>query len=274
MPQLTYDLEKTIGYAGMKIDTRPDDIESFVAAEEIPLGSAVVKCKAVDLDKTVRLPNFDGVVITDDAGTFTAGTIAATIVYNAVNGASVSTTYSQAFSTDKATSMAALAAKIAANTGVDTCVYSDGSHTITLVANADYNLSLITVDVTGITGAMTISSVAYSSNDKILGLSVHTHKEQEEDGTVSYIVNEMVSVMRKGAACIYVEEAITSNASVYVRAYTSAATKNRGQFLGTSTAETISTIHLYGKISLSAGWQFKKTVSGAGITVIECNLPQ
>lgn len=274
MPQTSYVLEKEIGYAGMKANIRPDDIESFVAAEEIPLGSSVVKCKGTGLDTTIRLPIYDGVVITDDAGTFTAGTITATVHKNVVNGVDVPVTYSQVFGTDKDTSMAALAAKIAADAGVDTCVYSSSGHTMTLVGNADYSLTSVTVDVTGITGAMTISSIAYSSSDKILGIAIHTHKDQESDGTVSYLVGEMVSVMRKGQACIYVEEAVTSNDSVYARVYTASATKNRGQFLKTSTAETVSAIHLYGKISLSAGWQFKKTLSGAGITTIECNLPQ
>jgi hypothetical protein len=274
MPQLTYSLVKDAGFAGLLADSSPHDIDSLVAVEEIIPGNAVVKCKAATLDASCRLPIIDGVVALDDAGTFTAGTIAATVVYNVPNGASVSTTYTQAFGTDKATSMAALAAKIAANAGVDTCVYSDGSHTITLVSNADYNLSLFTIDVTGITGTMTITSYTYSSSDVIYGIASHNQKEQEADGTVSLLPGDMVNVMKKGKVFTYTEELVTSNDPVYCRVYPNGATKLRGQFLKTAAAETISSVHIYGKISCAYGFKFRKTTTAAGLTVIEINLPQ
>jgi hypothetical protein len=86
-------------------------------------------------------------VITDNAGTFTAGSIVAII-----NG----TTVTQAFSTDKDTTMAALAAQIQALSTVATCAYVSGSHTITITPEANTPLS-VSVSVAGITGTMTVA---------------------------------------------------------------------------------------------------------------------
>jgi len=92
----------------------------------------------------------DEVVITDDAGTWTDGSVVATI-----NGTQVT----QAFDTDKDTSMTALAAGIQALEDVETAVYAAGAHTITInpVSGGDIEAS---VNVTGITGTMTISSIS------------------------------------------------------------------------------------------------------------------
>jgi hypothetical protein len=269
--QTKFNLNKDEGFAGLLATNEFIKRESYVATEIIPLGSACVKNKAAGLDKSVRLPMFDMVVITDDAGTFTAGSISATVTYNVPNGASVATTYTQAWGTDKATTMAALAAKIAANAGVDTCVYDGSGHTITLVANADYNLSAVTVDVSGVTGTMTISTVAHTCNDVIEGISLFSQKEQESTGVVQYNVGDIVPVLRKGSAFIPIEESVTSNDSIYVRVYAET-NKPRGQFLKTSTVTTV-TINTFGKIALTTGFKFKKTLTAAGNTIVEINLP-
>lgn len=86
-------------------------------------------------------------VITDNAGTFTAGSIVAT-----VNGVAVT----QAFSADKDTTMTALAAQIQARSDIATAVYSSVAHTITVTPEANIPLSLA-VSVTGITGTMTVA---------------------------------------------------------------------------------------------------------------------
>lgn len=89
-------------------------------------------------------------IITDNAGTFTAGSIVV-----AVNGTAVT----QAFSTDKDTTMTALAAQIQALATVATAVYNSGSHIITITPEANTPLS-ISVNVSGITGTMTATVTA------------------------------------------------------------------------------------------------------------------
>jgi hypothetical protein len=86
-------------------------------------------------------------IITDDAGTYTAGAITVS-----VNGDS----YSQDYNTDKDTTLTALAAQLAAHRDVDTATYSSTTHTITLVANAGKSL-YVTTTLTSITGTMTMA---------------------------------------------------------------------------------------------------------------------
>lgn len=260
--QTSYSLEHEAGFSGMKADTGVDDIKSMMADVVIPFGRAVVK--SYGKDNAVRLPILGNLVITDDAGTFTAGTITATVL---------GTLVSQAFDTDKNTSMTALAVKIAAIPGVSSAVYSSGSHTITIVTKST-SLEGAVVDISGITGAMTISSYVYTTADTILGFAVATHKEQTAAGLVQYEVGEAVNVMSKGRLYSYVEEALGSDdTSIYFRCRVNGSTKQIGQVLKTSTVETSGT-NSWAKGTIAAGVKFLKTITGAGLTILEVNLPQ
>lgn len=86
-------------------------------------------------------------IVTDNAGTYTEGSIVATI-----NGTVVTQTYS----TDKNGTLTALAAAIAALPTVATCTYDSGAHTITITPEANTPLS-VSVSVAGITGTMTVA---------------------------------------------------------------------------------------------------------------------
>ncbi|MHC4181229.1 MAG: hypothetical protein ACYSWU_27340, partial [Planctomycetota bacterium] len=59
---------------------------------------------------------------------------------------------------------------------IDTAVYAGGSDTITIVAENDVRL-VVSVDVSGITGTMTISSIVYALTDGIVGLTLDQAKE-------------------------------------------------------------------------------------------------
>jgi hypothetical protein len=87
------------------------------------------------------------VILTDDAGTWTAGDAALNL-----NG----TNYVQSFSTDKDTSMTAWAAAIEADANVDSAVYDNGAHTITITPVPGAALSCL-LDLHLITGTMTIA---------------------------------------------------------------------------------------------------------------------
>jgi hypothetical protein len=90
-------------------------------------------------------------IITDNAGTFTAGSIVVT-----VNGTAVTQAYD---GSGKDTTMTALAAQIQDLSTVATAVYNSGSHIITITPEANTPLS-ISVDVSGITGSMTATVAA------------------------------------------------------------------------------------------------------------------
>jgi hypothetical protein len=89
----------------------------------------------------------DTAIITDNAGTYTAGSIISTI-----NG----TAYTQTYDTDKNTTLTALAAQVAAHADVDSATYSSTAHTITLKANPGSSLYVATT-LTSITGTMTMA---------------------------------------------------------------------------------------------------------------------
>jgi hypothetical protein len=59
---------------------------------------------------------------------------------------------------------------------ITSATYSSGDDTITIVAAADVRL-VVSVDVSGITGNMTISSIVYALTDAIVGLTLDQAKE-------------------------------------------------------------------------------------------------
>lgn len=89
-------------------------------------------------------------VLTDDAGTYTAGDISLDI-----NG----TTITESFDTDKDTTLTNLAATIQALASVSTAVYAAGSHTITITPIATAAIGITNIDLTGITGTMVAIAV-------------------------------------------------------------------------------------------------------------------
>lgn len=218
--QTSYNSAMDKGLPGQKADSRFDFVESRQAVEDVVPGRGLVK--QYGSDTQARLPKSNQTVITDDAGTFTAGSIVTT-----VNGTAITT----AFDTNKDTTLTAHAAAIQAGVAnVYSAVYSAGSHTITIkTRNTDL---VVTVDVSGITGNMTISSVVTTSLDSALeGIALHSHTlVQDLNGLVTYKATEMVSVLREGAAYVLPEETVTSDDAVYFRVVANGASKPIGGF--------------------------------------------
>jgi hypothetical protein len=162
-PQTNYSQDMAPAVAGLQVDGRHDKHVVSPAAEEVvPFGLVVVR-KSDDFG-IGRLPGANQVVVTEDAGTYTAGDIVVTI-----NGQTIT----EAFDTDKATTLGNLATTLAALGFVTSAVYS--APTLTIIATADVYLS-VAVDVSGITGTMTISGYAHTSSDPVLGLSLREVK--------------------------------------------------------------------------------------------------
>lgn len=216
--QTSYAMGPGKGLNGQKADSRFDLVESRQAAEAITPGLGLIKVHGSDVK--ARLPKNNSVVITDSAGTFTAGSIVTT-----VNDVDVTT----AFDTDKNTTLTAHAAAIlAACSELYSAVYASSTHTITLLSRN--NDLVVTVDVSGITGTMT-ATVATTSTDSVLeGIAMHRHTlVQDANGAVTYNETDVMDVLRTGAAYIIPEETVTSDDSVYLRVQTNGA-KLRGMF--------------------------------------------
>lgn len=256
MPQLSYDQEMDAAFAGMKADSRFDEVESMQTIDDLDFGLGVVAGDA-NPGTECRLPDTNNVVILDDAGTWTAGDVVAT-----VNGTAVT----QSFDTDKNTSMTALAAKIQALATVLTAAYVAGSHTITVVAADDVSLT-ITVDVSGITGTMTITSITGTCTDTVRGIALHTHQKNRALATLGsssysadgYVATDPVSVLRKGVAWVTVADAVVIDADVYLIT----AGADIGKFTDSSSSPNI-------QVPTA---KFRSATSGAGIAKIEVNIP-
>lgn len=257
MSQTSYSLYMEKGMHGSKADSRFDAVISLIALGDIPIGRAVFQ--ATGLEQSGRLPAINQVVITDDAGTFTAGDIVTT-----VNGIAVTTS----FDTDKDTTMAAHAADIlAAITDMASAVYAAGSHTITLVSN---NTDLVvTVDVSGITGTMTISSVVTSTTDtaaKCAGVCIQDGTLlQDANGLVQYVLNDVMSIIQQGALYLYPEETVTVDSAVYVRITDGGAGYPVGGFGASADS---------GKCVVLPGARWAMGGSTTEVAKLELNLPQ
>lgn len=166
--QLSYSDTMKAGFPGMKADTGFDYVESMSAREKIYPGLALVK--VIGEDKQVRLPITAQVIITDDGGTYTAGNYKVTI-----NGYLVNVAYD----TDKDTTLGNVATALQALGFVLSAAYSSSAHTITIVAKSNVNITGLSVDISGITGNMTIDSIVEYCTDTVHGTSlIAQHMEQ------------------------------------------------------------------------------------------------
>jgi len=182
-PQTSFTDEFVKGVAGAKVNSRRDDfVMSRTTQDVTPFGVAVTN--VIGSPDKCRLPIANGTVITDDAGTWTAGDVVVVI-----NGVTVTTT----FSTNKATSMALIATALQALDFVSTAVYSDP--TITIVGEDNVNIVVSSFDVTDITGNMTLTSIVATFTDTVIGLAV---RDTIEGGDSRVEVNDRAVMTLSG----------------------------------------------------------------------------
>ena len=102
-------------------------------------------------------------VVTDNGGTFTAGSVASTL-----DGG----LYIKPWSTNKNTTMGLIATQIAAAFSfVVSATYNGTGHTITIISTLPFTL---TFDTSGVTGTMTISSIAQSASTTTTGRNIES----------------------------------------------------------------------------------------------------
>lgn len=253
MSQTAYPINQPIAFSGLRADIRDITVLTGQAIEEIALGRGVVKVYGSDYQ--VRLPKTNKSVITDDAGTFTAGSIV-----SIVNGVTVTT----AWASDKNTTMTAHAAAIAALASVLSAVHSTTGHTITVISKNDD--LVITTSVAGVTGTMTISSIVVSTNDSdLMGISLADSAREQAlvTGVASYKATEAVSVVTVGALYVLVDVAVTADDTVYCRA-TVNGTKLPGMFGNVSDS---------GKCFAVTGAKFRTSADAGAFAVLDISRP-
>jgi hypothetical protein len=245
------------GMHGSKADSRFDAVISLISMGNIPIGRGVIQATA--LEQSGRLPAINQAVITDDGDTYTAGDIVTT-----VNGTAVTTS----FDTDKNTTLTAHAADIlAAIDDLSSCAYVAGSHTITLISkNTDL---AVTVDISGITGDMSISSVVLSTTDtaaKCAGVCIQDGTLlQDSNGLVQYVEDDVMSVVQQGAVYLYPEETVTVDSTVYFRITDGGTGKPVGGFGASADS---------GKCVTLPGARWAMGGGTSEVAKLELNLPQ
>lgn len=97
--------------------------------------------------------------------------------------------------------------------------------------------------------------VADSAAGTFRGVSLATSKEQDANGLVQYAANEPVNVLRKGKVWVQTSGTVAVDAVAYVDI------DQDGKFTSTSTD------------NLVTGGVFRTAVTGAGLALLEINLP-
>jgi hypothetical protein len=263
--QTSVSIDQAKAINGMLADAGRHYVISRNAVNEaIPYGRAVLR--SLGLPNNCRLPKNGKLVMTDNAGSLTEGSLVSTIVHGADLESTVITTD---FDTNKATTMAAHATAILAGLAdAYSCDYDGSAHTITLLMSSEDLVSCSTVVTAGEYDTLTFSSETVSCPDlaaDVLGVSVMDHNREQQlvTGTTQYAINEPVNVLRQGAVYVYAEEAVNPDSTVYVRMVTNS-TKIRGMFGASSDSAKC--------LALSYA-KYADAITAAGLVKLEINLP-
>ena len=266
MAQTSVNLNQGKAIVGMLADLGNHYVESRNAVDEaIPYGRGVMR--PLGLPYNVRLPKENQLVITDNAGTFTAGSIVTTLMHGATPTTTVITT---AWTGSKDATLTAHAAAILAAVGdAYSCAYDSVAHTITLVMSSEDLTSGATVITgggydTASVSSSTVSRAGTTANFEGVAVMDHNREQQLVTGTTAYAINEPVNVLRKGNVYVKVEEAVTPDDTVYLRIKTNG-TALRGNFAKSSHSSECIAI---------TGAKFADSSDTDSIVKLEINLPQ
>jgi hypothetical protein len=237
-----YDRNIPTAFAGLKATSMEDHVESFAAEGAIEFGRGVGS-ESGNTQKVRAFAN-DNAKLVFDADFVTS---------NKINGKVNGVSWTEVdFDTDHDTTAANLAAAIAALTGV-TCVLdsTDANKRTFLIENTDG--SAITVTDVAVTGGASQagSTVTTSSDDIFRGISLHQHNEAQK-----YENTDTVSVLRKGQVWCEVSVAVSADEAAYVDVA-----------LATGKMTNVSTNNV------ATNGVFRSTTSGAGLAIVEINLP-
>ena len=184
MSQLSYDINTDEAYAGLKVDSRFDTVESKLAQGTIGFGLGVMSGE--DAVNQVRDPANNQTIFTASGDLVTSNSTIVT-----VNGVAHDPVV---FITDHATTMAAIATELETDSAVLSATVSGDDIT---VIGADGQA----ISVTGVTtlGAGQITWSEVQSDEGVFrGISIHRHVELDSNGVAQYVDKSAVDVCRKG----------------------------------------------------------------------------
>ncbi len=244
MPQLAYNQDMTEAYAGLKVDSRFDHVETGQAEGVIPFGYPV----GAEAGETVKVSTFakDNCALVFDIDFEASNKINGTV--NGVAWVEVDWT------TDQATTLALLVAAIDAMTGVSAS--SSALKTVDIEMDASVTITVTSVVTGGSNQA--VGTPTYSSDNVFRGIALHKHREPSgvAQTDAQYANTEAVSVLRQGAAWGECSVAVTADETAYVDIAAATA-----KFTNVSTN------------NLTTGGKFRSTIAAAGVAKVEINLP-
>lgn len=200
MSQTSYPLEQSEAYAGMKVDSRFDTVESHLAEGSIPFGYGLMSGNE-DAHRQVRVPSKTQSVLSADADLVTSNSTVVTINGDALDAV--------VFDTDHDTTMALIAAEIETHEDVLSATVT-AARDITILGLDGVAISASAV-TTGGASQPTWSQVQ-SDPGTFRGISIHRHVEKvASTGVAQYQDQESVDTLRKGIVWMpYVDAATPS----------------------------------------------------------------
>lgn len=256
MSQTSYSREQSAYMMGMKCDSRFDTVESPVSLGNIPVGYGVMY--GDENDNTVRTGLVTKTTLLFDDDFVASNTIDGKV--NTVSWAQVT------YATSHDNTAALLVAAIDALSGVSCELDSTDANNRTFIITTTTDVACAVTDVTVAAGASQAGSTTTTgTNDKFYGLALQTHTlEQDANGLVQYVANDIVSVLRIGCGIGWVEEAVNEKDPVYLRFEANGAGKVVGYFRKDADS---------GKALLLDGVQFNSRTTAAGMVKISINQP-
>lgn len=245
MSQTSYAVDQGVAFAGMKVDSMEDHVESFIAEEAIPFGRAVSSDAGDNTE--IHLPKNDVGTVTFDAD-FVAS--------NTINGKIGGVAIAQVtFDTTHAATATLLLAAILAVTGVTAASKSSNGRVYTIEKDG---VTITLSDWVVAAGSSQAGvTTAVGADDAFRGVALHQHNEKAiSTGVAQYGVKDCVSVIRKGKVWVETGVAVTADQDAYVDLSGAI-----GKFTHISTN------------NMATGGKFRSTVGGAGIAQLELNLP-
>lgn len=248
MSQTVYSRDMGEAFAGMKVDSQYDVVESHLAENgpgDIGFGYGVIA--GTDPKRQVRIPSYNKSTLSIDADLITANDTVATI-----NGTAMT---SVPFDTDHATTMANLAAEILTHADVLSATYAGSGRDIVIIGDNGKGIDASAVTTNG--ASQGTWTQVQALNGALRGVALHKHKEQSTAGAqdADYTDQEDVSVLRRGKVWVPVTEAVAVDDDAYLNV-----PSDPGKFSKTSTNNV--------KFGV-----FRSATSGAGIAVLEYLLP-
>jgi hypothetical protein len=184
--QTSYDINTDEAYAGLKVDSRFDTVESKLAQGSIGFGLGVMSGQ--DAVNQVRDPALNKTILSQSTDLVALNSTIVT-----VNGVAHSAVV---FATSDVLTMAAIAAEIATDDAVLSATYPGSGDDITVIGANGQAISVTAVTTLG-AGQPTWSQVQ-SDQGVFRGISLHKHVEKDANGVAQYVDKAGVDVVRKG----------------------------------------------------------------------------